>query len=161
MHFSLIAACDLNRGIGYQGELPWHLPADLAYFKQMTMGKSILMGRKTFESIGRPLPGRQNIVLSRQKLEIPGVQVIQKFSDLQDLGDVEVMVIGGQQIYEMTIEHASTLWITKVHAKCLVDSFFPNISSQLFYCAQENFRAADAQNIYDLTFQEFKRMPAI
>jgi dihydrofolate reductase len=158
MHISLIAACDLNFGIGYQGKLPWHLPADLAYFKQMTMGKPVLMGRKTFDSIGRPLPGRQNIVLSRQTIQIPDVHVISKLSDLQDLGYSEVMVIGGQQLYEMMIDIATTLFITKVHAQCVVDSYFPSSFLQTFTCTQEIYRPADDKNAYDLTFQTFERI---
>ncbi len=157
MNLSVIVACDLNGGIGYQGELPWHLPADLAYFKQMTIGKPILMGRKTFDSIGRPLPGRQNIVLTRQNLEIPGVVIISDLSQLRQFGNTEVMVIGGQQVYEMTIDLASKLFITKVHAKCLVDSYFPKFLPDTFHCIQESFKASDDKNAYDLTFQAFSR----
>ena len=95
MKITLIAACDKARGIGFQGQLPWHLPADLAFFKRQTLGKTILMGRKTYESIGRPLPGRRNVVITGQQLIIPGIEVIHDLSAMWQLKVDELMVIGG------------------------------------------------------------------
>ncbi len=155
MKLSLIAAYDENRGIGFQGQLPWHLPADLVFFKQHTLGKPILMGRKTFESIGRPLPGRKNIVLSSQKSQIEGVDVIHRLEELQQFDGLEIMVIGGQQIYELTIPYASRIFITQVHANCQVDTYFPEIPQNKFQCISEQYHPADAKNQYAMTFQEW------
>ena len=157
MKFILIAACDEQYGIGYQGRLPWHLPADLAFFKEKTFAKAVLMGRKTFYSIGKPLPGRRNIVLSRQALTIPGVEVIKDINDLKDMNLDVIMVIGGQQIYEMLLPCAEKIFLTEVHAKCKADAFFPKFSANEFTCITEQYLPQDSNNLYAMTFREFLR----
>lgn len=131
---SLIVAMARNRVIGRDNGLPWHLPEDLKYFKAATMGKPILMGRKTFESIGRPLPGRLNIVITRDsEWRHEGVMVAdsleealaQAAKDPSALAAGEIMVIGGEQIYRATIEKADRLYITRVDAGVEGDAFFP------------------------------------
>jgi len=156
MKLSLIAAYDENRGIGFQGHLPWYLPRDLVFFKQHTLGKPVLMGRKTFESIGRPLPGRKNIVLSKQNSLIEAVDVIHCLEDLQQFDGLEIMVIGGQQIYELTMPYASRIIITQVHASCKVDTYFPEIPQNKFQCISEQHHPADVENQYAMTFQAWK-----
>lgn len=129
---SLIVAMAENRVIGYQGKMPWHLPSELQYFKEMTLGKPIIMGRKTFESIGRPLPGRLNIVLTRQSELLPtGVKAACTPEAALDLaqGASEVMVIGGGQVYQAFLALADCLYITHIQANYEGDAFFPEWES--------------------------------
>lgn len=127
---SLIVAMGKNRAIGKDNALPWHLSQDLQYFKAVTLGKPIVMGRKTYDSIGRPLPGRHNIVISRDPAwAAEGVTVVTSVAAaLAAAGDVEeVMVIGGEQIYALALAHANQLYITEVEAAPQADAFFPAI----------------------------------
>lgn len=132
-HLSMIVAMSKNRVIGRDNQLPWHLPADLKHFKAVTMGKPIVMGRKTFESIGRPLPGRTNVVLTRDKhWTAEGVLVFSSIEDaLKDLSDEEeVMVIGGSQIYTALLPKAGRLYLTEIDLIVTDgDAFFPELSS--------------------------------
>mgnify|MGYP004517512721 FL=1 len=126
---SLIVAHDENRVIGYKNDMPWHLPGDLAYFKRTTMGKPIIMGRKTFESIGRALPGRLNIVITRN--EHYTADGITTFSSLQQALELaatqheEVMVIGGGKIFADALPLADRLYITEIHHQFPGDTYFP------------------------------------
>ncbi|HHJ38766.1 MAG: hypothetical protein AXA67_02910 [Methylothermaceae bacteria B42] len=127
MKISMIAAMARNRVIGHQGEMPWHLSADLKRFRQITWGKPILMGRKTFEAIGRPLPGRQNIIVTRNRqFQAPNCTVASSIEIGISLaeGD-EVMVIGGAELYEALLPDAETLYLTLIHAEFPGDTFFP------------------------------------
>lgn len=117
-----------DRAIGLNNTMPWHLPGDLKLFKRLTMGHPILMGRKTWQSLGRPLPGRQNIVLTRDTaFEAPGATVIHDIADLQEmeLQSPEVMVIGGAQIYELMLPHMSALYVSEVQGEWPADTYFP------------------------------------
>lgn len=119
---------DESRAIGNAGKIPWHLPEDLRLFKQRTLGHPILMGRTTFESLGRPLPGRQNIVLSRNlSCRATGATVIHDISELTslDLIDREVMVIGGAQIYTLMLPRLSKLYVSRVPGRHTADAYFP------------------------------------
>lgn len=136
MKLSLIVAMSRNGVIGIDNQLPWHLPEDLKYFKSVTMGKPIIMGRKTYDSIGRPLPGRTNIVITRDpSWQAEGVSVAQTLEAALSLGQVacnaagadEIMVIGGEQIYRMTLPTADRLYLTQVDAEVEGDAFFPDI----------------------------------
>jgi dihydrofolate reductase len=125
---SLIVAVAENGVIGRNGDLPWRIPADLKFFKATTMGKPIVMGRKTWDSIGRPLPGRENIVVSRQTgFDAPGACVVTDLeAALSAAGDVpEVMVIGGAEIYKMALPHATRIYLTEVHAMPAGDTQLP------------------------------------
>ena len=125
---SIIVATDDRNGIGRDGRLPWHLPEDLRRFKRITMGKPIVMGRRTWESIGRPLPGRHNIVISRQPgLVAPGITPVGSLDDaLHAAGDVpEVCVIGGAEIFRLALPLAQEIHLTRVHALVDADTFFP------------------------------------
>ncbi|ANU23150.1 dihydrofolate reductase [Planococcus donghaensis] len=126
---SLMVAHDPNRVIGKNNELPWHIPADLAYFKEHTIGKGIVMGRNTYESIGRPLPKRRNIVVTRNDhYEAEGVDVVHNLSDAIQLAKEaheEVMVIGGEQIFESVLPDADRLYITLIHQEFDGDTYFP------------------------------------
>lgn len=132
MRISMIVATAKNGVIGKDNALPWHLPADLKYFKFITMGKPIVMGRKTFDSIGRPLPGRQNIVITRDtSWHADGITIIHDVEDLVSVLDDpdanEVMIIGGAQIYNALIDKADRLYITEVDLDVDGDAFFPKL----------------------------------
>lgn len=125
---SLIVAHDKNRVIGYENDMPWHLPGDLQYFKETTMGKPIIMGRKTFESIGRPLPGRRNIVITRNaSYSADGIEVVGSLDEALTLvnGVPEVMVIGGEQIFTQALPLADRLYITLIDHEFHGDTYFP------------------------------------
>jgi dihydrofolate reductase len=122
-----IAAMARNRVIGHQGRLPWSYPEDLKFFKATTMGCPVLMGRSTYESIGRPLPGRLNLVLSRQWQGAPGVRVIRDLAelDLASQGAGRVFVIGGSQVYEQLLPRCAELYLTWIDREVPGDAFFP------------------------------------
>jgi len=125
----MIAAMANNRVIGKDNKMPWHLPEELTYFKKITMGKPIVMGRNTFESIGRPLPGRKNIVISRDtSLVIDGVTVVHSIDDAILAGDncEELMIIGGAMLYNDMLVKADTLYITDIDLNVDGDAYFPD-----------------------------------
>ncbi len=125
---SLIVAHDQNRVIGHKNKLPWYLPGDLKYFKEQTMGKPMIMGRKTFESIGKPLPGRRNIVVTRNVgFQHEGIEVATSVEEAIKLaGNVEeIMVIGGEQIFDLTLPIADRLYITYIDHTFEGDTYFP------------------------------------
>ncbi len=161
MRLAIIVAQADNRVIGVNNKLPWHLPEDLRYFKQVTMAKPIIMGRKTYESIGRPLPGRTNIVISRQENYAPkGVRVVSTLEAAIELaesiclidGAEEAMVIGGAQIYEQALSVADRLYLTQVHANVEGDAWFPAFASEQWReIGREDFTAKEP-NPYDYSF---------
>ena len=125
-HFKAIAAMSLNHVIGNGERIPWHLPDDFKWFKKMTTGQVIVMGRKTFEAIGRPLPNRSTIVLSRKQTAIPGVQVCSELSEIDpDREEREIFICGGAQIYAQTLPLCSDLYLTLVKRTVEGDAFFP------------------------------------
>jgi len=123
-----------NRVIGNAGTIPWHLPEDFKFFKATTMGHAILMGRKTYESIGKPLPGRENIVLSRTMPETPGVTIIRSLDELKELENKldgrDLFVIGGEEIYRLLLPRVQELYVTKVPQTIEGDTHFPEFESQ-------------------------------
>ena len=126
---SFIVAHDKNRVIGYQNGMPWHLPGELKYFKEMTMGKPVVMGRKTFESIGRPLPGRRNIVITRNAdYHVEGIEVVSSLEKALELAKEapEIMIIGGAQIFEQAMPLADKLYVTIIDHEFPGDTYFPN-----------------------------------
>ena len=131
--FSAIAAMASNRVIGRDGQLPWHIPEDLKFFKKLTSGHPIIMGRTSIDSIGRPLPKRRNIVLSTQMDDRDGVEVVRSVSDLRTLlGDQagEVFVIGGSKVYEELLPQCSSLYLTLINAEYEGDAVFPPFEDQ-------------------------------
>ncbi|MDT8397294.1 MAG: type 3 dihydrofolate reductase [Pseudomonadales bacterium] len=154
MRLSLVVAMAANRVIGRNNGLPWHLPEDLKYFKRVTLGKPVIMGRVTFESIGRPLPGRTNIVVSRNPaFRAPGVQVVHDLATAQALcetlpgtdGEQEAMVIGGAEIYRQALPQADRIYLTEVHAHVVGDACFPDFDRNNWReVAREDFDATDA-----------------
>ncbi len=146
---SLIVAASTNNVIGADGALPWRLSDDLRRFKEITMGRPIVMGRKTWESIGRPLPGRQNIVISRQPdFVADGCDVVASAIEAISAADDadEIMVIGGSQVYQLFLPDAGRLYLTRVHAEINGDTFFPVISDKDWRLVDEQHHAADERN---------------
>jgi dihydrofolate reductase len=125
-HFKAIAAMSLNRVIGNGNKIPWHLPDDFRWFKRLTTGNVIVMGRKTFQSIGKPLPNRETIILSRSQFSVPGVRTI---SDLREIDlaneSREVFICGGGQVYAQALPLCSDLYLTLVKREVQGDAFFP------------------------------------
>lgn len=133
MKISLIVAMASNRAIGLDGQMPWHLSADLKHFKQITMGAPIVMGRKTFAAIGRPLPGRRNLVISRNPdYQATGCEVFADINSvLQACSDVaEVFIIGGATLYQALLPHADYLYLTEIHQAFEADTLFPDFDRQ-------------------------------
>jgi len=160
MIISIIAAMDRNHLIGNNNQLPWHLPADFAHFKSVTMGKPIIMGRKTFESIGKPLPGRINIVLSRDSgTQYEGVECVTSFDDaVEAAADVdEVMIIGGSTIYQMLIPQADRMYLTYVDAEFEGDAWFPDFDEDQWCEKEAVIRPADEKNAYSCRFVTFEK----
>ena len=156
----MVAAAE-NGVIGNNNALPWYLPEDLRYFKRVTMGKPIIMGRKTFESIGRPLPGRTNIVITRNmRLQVEGVKVVYSLDEALELaasialldGAQEAVVIGGAQIYQAAIPAADRLYVTEVHANVEGDAVLPDIDWARWREVSREYCAAEAPNPYDYSF---------
>ena len=164
---AIIVAMANNRAIGKDNQLLWHLPEDLKYFKRITMGKPIIMGRKTFESIGRALPGRLNIVVTRQAdWSHEGVKVVNSIDDAFKLAEAhayidgidEVMMIGGEELYKATLPVADKIYLTRVDANIEGDAFFPEIDQQHWQeVSRETFSASEA-NPYDYAFCVLKRV---
>jgi len=156
---SLIVAAAENNVIGRDGELPWRLSADLQRFKATTMGKPIVMGRKTWESLGRPLPGRQNIVITRQQGFTAGGAVVvgDKRGALAAAGDAdEIMVIGGSEIYALFLPDADRVYLTRVHADVAGDARFPALD-EAWLLVSDELRPADDKNDYDVSFRVYER----
>ena len=150
-NYKAIAAMADNRVIGQQGDIPWHLPEDFKWFKKTTMGQILVMGRKTYESIGRPLPGRETYVVSRQALSITGVQTL---TDLKALDQIEtektVWIAGGGEIYRQMLPHCSELYLTRVHCKVSGDAFFPEFEDRFV-------RAETLEQNQDFTIEKWLR----
>ncbi len=163
MIISLIVAIDKNRLIGNGEQIPWYLPADFAYFKEMTMGKPIIMGRTTFESIGKPLPGRKNIVLTRGDFAHEGVEVSHTLNEALDSvkDEQEVFVIGGAQVYREAFPRADKLYITFVEGEFEGDIFFPKINWHEWKEIKNEIRKADEKNLYDMKFAVFERIKKV
>jgi len=157
---SIIVAASTNNVIGVRGELPWKLSDDLKRFKQLTMGKPIIMGRRTFESIGRPLPGRHNIVITRQSgFEAVGCDVVvSPAAALAKAGDAaEIMIIGGSQIYELFLPKAGRLYLTRVHADIEGDAYLHDIDEMDWQLTAHEAHDASDVNDYAFEFRTYER----
>ena len=160
MIISIAVAMDKKGVIGLEGELPWHLSADLKRFKAMTMGKPLIMGRKTHESIGRPLPGRKNIVLTRLKeFKTEGCTVVHSLQEALDVaGDVdEVITMGGAGIYDQSLARANRIYLTEVHADVSGDVYFPEYDRDEWAEVAREDHSADDKNDFDYSFVVLER----
>lgn len=161
MTVSLVVAMATNRVIGRDGTLPWHLPADLRRFREITMGKPIVMGRRTHESIGRPLPGRRNIVLSRDMgFQTPGCEICDSLpAALRRLSPcAEVMVIGGVALYEAALPEARRIYLTRVHAEVAGDVRFPEIDAREWREIAHERHERDPKHEFDFAFCVLERL---
>ena len=157
---SLIAAMANDRVIGKDNKMPWHLPADLAHFKKITLGKPIIMGRNTFESIGRALPGRKNIVVSRnQNFNDEGVFCVSSLTKAIEIaGNVEeIIIMGGGNIYQQMLPLADRLYLTLIDLQIAGDTNFPDYNQQEWQQISKTFRKSDEKNKHDLNFVTLER----
>lgn len=157
---SVVVAMADGGVIGVENRLPWHLSADLRHFKSVTMGKPIVMGRRTHESIGRPLPGRNNIVLSRdQRFRATGCVVAASVeAALHAAGDVpEIMVVGGEALYRTLLPRAGQIYLTRVHAGFAGDTFFPALNPTCWQEVERQDHQPDARNPYPYSFLRLLR----
>ncbi|MBL8251163.1 MAG: type 3 dihydrofolate reductase [Candidatus Competibacter sp.] len=160
MRLTLVAALARNGVIGRNNGLPWHLPADLRFFKQTTMGRPLLMGRRTWESIGRPLPGRQMIVLSRDPVyRADGITIVHSLDEaLACAGEApEIMVIGGATLFAQTLPLAERMYLTRVEAEVPGDVWFPEWDARQWRLDWEEAHPADAQHAWPYRFQRWER----
>lgn len=150
---------DRNQIIGADGDLPWRLPADLAHFKARTLGHHLLMGRKTFDSIGRALPGRTTLVLTRNpNWSAEGCVAVDSLEAAIDACDRDtLMVCGGAAVYELALAQAAQLWLTRVDAEVGGDTAFPAVEWDAFRLENRIERPADARNAHDLVFEDWVR----
>jgi dihydrofolate reductase len=161
MDISIIVAMDENGVIGLNNRLPWRLTADLKHFREVTMGKPVVMGRKTFESIGKPLPGRHNIIVSRQAdLTHAGCTVVNSLEQAIEAasGAAEVMIIGGAEIYRETLPRANRIYLTRVHTAVTGDTHFPEIDYDGWRETSIEEHAADERNEYPFSFVVLERV---
>lgn len=159
---TLIAAMGKNRAIGLDGRMPWHLPAELQHFKQATMGKAIVMGRKTWQAIGRPLPGRQNIIVSRNPgFAAADAEVIDSLNAAVEISkSAEIMVIGGGQLYSLALPYARRMILTLIDVEPEADTWFPDWDSRHWQQVNEQDYQADEKNGHAYRIVEFVRIGA-
>jgi dihydrofolate reductase len=162
MTLSLLLAADENNVIGKDNQLPWHLPNDLKYFKNLTWGMPILMGRKTFDSIGKPLPGRKSIVITRdQNWSFQNVDVVHSIEEAIELAkqqDVkEIFVIGGAEIFKTSLSDANRIYLTRIHNTFEGDVYFPELNFNVWNLVNEKHCEQDEKNMYAHTFQVWER----
>ena len=151
----------LNREIGVDNKLPWHLPKDLKHFKEITSGHPIIMGRKTYESIGKPLPNRTNIVISRKKDWFEeGILIVGSIKEAIKFGqkiDEDIFIIGGGNIFEQTMDIADKVEVTEIKTNIEADTFFPKIDPKIWTKTDEVCHEKDEKNNFDFCFQTFQR----
>ena len=158
MTISMIVAASENNAIGKDNKLPWHQPADLKFFKNTTWGMLVVMGRKTFEAMGKALPGRTNIVItSNRDWQSEGATVVQSINEAITAAEAtnckEIFIAGGGEIFKQTISIADKLYLTRIHAEIEGDVFFPEIDETLWKKEFEKELKADDKNKYDMSFQ--------
>lgn len=161
MIVSLVAAMAENRVIGKNGKLPWHLPKDLKYFKKLTVDHTVIMGRKTFDEIKRPLDNRRNVVITRNHAFQPhGATVVPSLEEALALAatEEEVFVIGGGDIFRLALPRADRLYLTVVHAEVEGDTFFPPFDDSAWALEEDERHEADYQHAYPFSFRRYERI---
>ena len=162
MTISLIVAAATNNAIGKNVGMPWHLPEDMKKFKNITWGMPVIMGRKTFESLIKPLPGRKNIVISRQDgWKAEGTVVVKNLDDALFVASQtdakEVFIIGGGEIYRMAFDKTKRIYLTRVATEPDADTFFPALDPKAWHLVSQKENEADEKNIYAYSFQVWER----
>ncbi len=160
MRVSIIAAMSLNRIIGKDKGLPWYMPTDLKYFKEKTLGHAIVTGRKTFETVGFPLPKRRNVVVTRQKdFTVENVEVVHSINEALDLlkDEEEVFIAGGGEIYRQSLDSADRIYLTIIHHEIEGDTFFPEFDETKWILVDQEDCFTDKKNRYDYSFLVYER----
>lgn len=154
MTVSIIVAISQNHAIGKNNQLLWHMPKDLKHFKDITSGRTIIMGRKTFDSVGKPLPNRRNIVVTRQEIQIPGCEVVKSIDEGLALcaGEDEVFIGGGAEIYKQAMDKTNRIYLTIIHHYFEADTFFPEIDYSKWKEVSRGDFDADEKNPYPYSF---------
>ena len=161
MIISLVAAMSENRVIGRDNQVPWHLPDDLKRFRELTIGHTVVMGRRTYESIGKSLPQRKCVVLSRQaEYRLPQVQVVRSWQQALAVGadQEELFVVGGADIYTLALCAADRIYLTVVHAHVAGNTYFPALDLEQWQAVCSKFHPADKQHAYAFTFTDYTRL---
>lgn len=163
MIISLVVAAATNNAIGKDGTMPWHLPNDMKHFKNVTWGMPVIMGRKTFESLGKALPGRKNIVITRQvdwnaASTVPVKSIDDALFVAKETDAKEVMVIGGGEIYRALFDKAKRIYLTRVETEPDADTFFPSLDPQHWHLVSQRNHEADEKNAYNYSFQVWERI---
>lgn len=161
MSLSIIVAIDENYSIGKNNQLPWHLPADLKYFKAVTTGHTIIMGRKTYESMGKALPNRRNIVVSRQtSLSLPDAELVHSLEEAISLcsPDEETFIIGGAEIFKQALPLISCMYITRIHHQFEADTYLEGIDWNEWQEVSRDDREADEKNPYTYSFLKYQKV---
>jgi dihydrofolate reductase len=159
---SILVAVDEGGGIGYRNRVPWHISSDLVRFKSLTMGHHILMGRKTFESIGKPLPGRITVVITRRNYSCPEDCLVvgslaQGLALAESQGETESFVVGGGEIFALALPYADRIYLTRVHAVVKSDVFFPFIDEAEWRVTSQEYLPASVKDDYATTFAIYER----
>lgn len=162
MIISQIVAVSTNNVIGVNNGLPWHMPTDMAYFRMKTWGHHIVMGRKNYEAEGNALPGRKNIVLTRNNhYSIPDGIVVNKIDDAIEIarksGEKELFIVGGEEIYKLSIPFTDRVYLTKIHTEVNGDTYYPELDMNIWQQVSIDKRKADEQNLYDYHFIMYER----
>ncbi len=159
MRISFVVAMDRHRAIGLHNQLPWHLPADLKYFRQLTSGHTIVMGRKTYESIGKPLPNRRNVILTQQvEFKADGCEIVHSIEELRHLdSEEECFVIGGAEVFKLLLPQANRMYITYIEHEFVADTFFPAFSSEDWKLVSHVLGNKDEKNPYQYYFQIYEK----
>lgn len=158
---SIVVAVSENNAIGKDNQLLWHLPADLKHFKEITSGNTIIMGRKTYDSVGRPLPNRRNIVITRStELQMPNVEVVNTLEAALSLceDENEVFIIGGAEIYKHALQFTNRIYLTTVHQTYGADVFFPELNREEWKEINKEYHPADEKNSVAYTFSTLERI---
>jgi dihydrofolate reductase len=162
MELAIVVAADEKNGIGNDNQLLCHLPNDLKYFKRITSGHAVLMGRKTYDSIGKPLPNRTNYVLSKSTKEIPGCLVFTDIESAMNHALVQTVpvlyIIGGDSIYKQALALCSKVYLTRIHHEFKADSFFPELSSDEWQLVSADLQGIDEKNAYAHTFEVYQKI---
>jgi dihydrofolate reductase len=159
MIISAVVAIAENNAIGKNNQLLWHLPNDLKHFKQITSGHTVIMGRKTYDSVGRPLPNRRNIVVTRQQIEIPGCEVVNSVDEAIALceGEEEVFIVGGAEIYKLAMPKTNKIYLTIVHQAFEADAYFPPIDDREWLPIEREDHGTDEKHSIPYSFITLQR----
>ncbi|HEY0244889.1 MAG TPA: dihydrofolate reductase [Mucilaginibacter sp.] len=160
MIVSIVVAISENHAIGKDNKLLWYLPNDLKHFKDITTGHTVIMGRKTYESVGKPLPNRRNIIITRQNMDIPGCEVVNSIEAALALctDEAEVFIVGGAEIYRQSMKLTNRIYLTIVHKEFEGDSYFPEIEANEWKETAREDYAPDNKNILPYSFITFERL---